>query len=68
MTSDLPLRSAACDLRPAAGRPKGVPCTNDIKNKYPHWPLDLRNRHSLFLLLILYMRNNMFDSYKFLYY
>lgn len=64
MTSDLPPRSANCGLRTATGRSKGVPCNERYKIRIT-LAFGLRNRHSLFLLLILYMRNNMFDSYKF---
>ena len=63
MTSDLPPRIATCGLR-SAGRPLGVPYSEQYKIRLT-LACGLHNLHNLFLLLILYMRNNMFDSYKF---
>ncbi len=63
MTSDLPPRIATCGLRSAV-RPLGVPYSEQYKIRIT-LVCGLHNLHNLFLLLILYMRNNMFDSYKF---
>lgn len=65
MTSNLLPRSANCGLQPAdGGTPEGRLPQQRYKIRIT-LVCELRNLHNLFLLLILYMRNNVFDSYKF---